>query len=1002
MHEREWAELGKIDYFLEQLARAVERGEVHRSSYDILAPRYLTRRAELVSVIDSHARRAAEATGVQEPAVVEAAPATAAARPTHPTRDTAAADPTAPAPVAATAVPRKRFSWTTALIITGAFLVINAAGLFVLAAWDVFGVAFQVLFLTTMTAAFYAAGMLVRKKLKQSVGGAALVVVGSALLLFDGWLLIDVFGLSGPWPWAAWLLLCSAVYWFTETRMAGGFFGVIGAAAQVVWWWLLGEGLGWDPLPRLAGIAVVAAVWTIAARRGHDSAPLASIARVLRYAGPVLMSLVLLGALAALGEDPASVPLAVFCLLVIAWAGTAVSESGELPRPLGAIAHTPLVLVALGALFQTSGWMVAALLAVGAVTAVAYETRRGGTAHGATAPLLAASALSVAAASAHAGVNWQVGLVAGVGAAFVIASNRIRRVRPSGSENTAGLGSGALLQPHRSLPIALSAGGHLVLIGATIALLPVLWAVPLSGGGFAMGDALTVSAFFGLWLAAALAGRSPLAAVGAILMSLLTLASILDVSNVLWDAPVLALPFVGLLFVWLLVRDQVERLTGLPAGPTAMLARTLTLVAVGAGLGIEAIVGDPSSATGAILLAAGAMWWFADRALTGERWALIPAAGLTVWAAGHLGWWYGGTDIAAITAAAAATAGVGVCVWLRERPGFAVIAPWSFVAAGLVALPAGAWNPAALAVAALLLAAAAALAVATSRLWWGLVGALALLTVSALAALAHFDPASWVTSLALVALGWACLLPMALDAGRRGGDATTITHALAVGGALSLLALIGLGAVSSGGATIGWADLYGHPLVFGLVAFGAYILLVAVRTGLELGFYLGVGVLLFALFVELDVLDARWVELYSTPAALYVAWCGYRWASRDGKRTVPMLADVSASVIALGVPFFAMLTPGIPVVDSWVHTLAAFGLALAGIALGVVLRVRAYFFAGIAAVVITALARTWDLLLLLWWLLLGIVGTAMIVVALARELREAMASGVRDLLDGWR
>jgi hypothetical protein len=37
-----------------------------------------------------------------------------------------------------------------------------------------------------------------------------------------------------------------------------------------------------------------------------------------------------------------------------------------------------------------------------------------------------------------------------------------------------------------------------------------------------------------------------------------------------------------------------------------------------------------------------------------------------------------------------------------------------------------------------------------------------------------------------------------------------------------------------------------------------------------------------------------------------------------------------------------------------------------------------------------------------WWLVLGVVGTGMIVVALARELRQAMAEGVRDLLDGWR
>jgi hypothetical protein len=62
-------ELGRIDYFLDQLARAVERGEVPLESYDRLAPRYLERREELVRILTIKAGGA-----VQQAAPTQAAP----------------------------------------------------------------------------------------------------------------------------------------------------------------------------------------------------------------------------------------------------------------------------------------------------------------------------------------------------------------------------------------------------------------------------------------------------------------------------------------------------------------------------------------------------------------------------------------------------------------------------------------------------------------------------------------------------------------------------------------------------------------------------------------------------------------------------------------------------------------------------------------------------------------------------------------------------------------
>ncbi|MDP2232906.1 MAG: hypothetical protein Q8K89_04665, partial [Actinomycetota bacterium] len=157
------------------------------------------------------------------------------------------------------------------------------------------GVVFKLAFLGTLTAAFYVVGEVVRTRLKLRAGGVALTVVGSAMLLFDGWIVIDGYGLTGYWPWAALLLVVSLVYWITEVRIAGGFFGVIGAAAQLAWWWMLGAGLGWSVAPRMAAWAVVAAIWLATSKRAARSAPLASLATVLRWGSPIAALVAVIG-----------------------------------------------------------------------------------------------------------------------------------------------------------------------------------------------------------------------------------------------------------------------------------------------------------------------------------------------------------------------------------------------------------------------------------------------------------------------------------------------------------------------------------------------------------------------------------------------------------------------------------------------------------------------------------------------------------------------------------
>ena len=134
---------------------------------------------------------------------------------------------------------REPVHWTTVLLFLGAFLVIIASGIFAAVVWDITGPGFKLAFLGALTVAFYVGGYLARTKYQLRAGGVALTVVASAMLLFDCWIVIDGFNLTGPYPWALAMLLCSAVYWLTEVWTGDRFYGVVGAAAQIGWWWLL-------------------------------------------------------------------------------------------------------------------------------------------------------------------------------------------------------------------------------------------------------------------------------------------------------------------------------------------------------------------------------------------------------------------------------------------------------------------------------------------------------------------------------------------------------------------------------------------------------------------------------------------------------------------------------------------------------------------------------------------------------------------------------------------
>ena len=229
-------------------------------------------------------------------------------------------------------------------------------------------------------------------------------------------------------------------------------------------------------------------------------------------------------------------------------------------------------------------------------------------------------------------------------------------------------------------------------------------------------------------------------------------------------------------------------------------------------------------------------------------------------------------------------------------------------------------------------------------------------------------------------------------------------RALAAAGAVSLLVLVTLGMWSTEGSfsAPAWAALSGHAFAVAVAALGVYSLAASASLDLDPTVYLGVGLLVLALWIELAEGAVTGVEWYSTSAGIYVAWCGYRWASLAPERNVPLITDLGAAWIILGMPAQAMLDSFLSPSASWSHTFWLFGLALVVLVLGVLLRVRVYFFAGVAALIFTSVVRSWTYLVTYWWVVLGVVGTAMIVVALRRERRDQMFSGMKDVLEGWR
>jgi len=121
-------------------------------------------------------------------------------------------------------------------------------------------------------------------------------------------------------------------------------------------------------------------------------------------------------------------------------------------------------------------------------------------------------------------------------------------------------------------------------------------------------------------------------------------------------------------------------------------------------------------------------------------------------------------------------------------------------------------------------------------------------------------------------------------------------------------------------------------------------------------------------------------------------------------RGVPPALDIGALLVGLGVPLAGALSGWGP--EAFAHTAWAIGLSLAFIAFGIGVRARAYLFGGTGALALVAAWRTMTYLAEFWWLVLGLIGMAMLVIALTWERQRMMLSEtqqrLRDGLEHWR
>lgn len=989
-HASKRAEVERIDFLLDELARAVERGEVHRASYDLMAPRYLARRAALVAEITGQPQVALRPDGGSAPGVppvggpgLTSSTSTSRSRP-------------GPRPV----------DWTTVLLFLGAFLVIVASAVFSVAVWGSLGTLSKFGLLAALTAGFYVAGWWARTRLKLSVGATALTAVASSMLLFDGWILIDGLRLAGPWPWAVLLFGCSLAYWYTEVRIASGFFGVIGAGAQVAWWWLLGAGLGVPAPVRLAGITVVALAWLIAAERGEGRVGIGSLARILRWAAPVTAA----GASAAMLADlvllsSADVRAVVSACVVsgasgtVAWRALSARPRERQARSIVAtLFQLPLFVAAWSAVSTEQRWWIVAVFIVAAVTYDLLGLAGRGVAFVVAGLSAELSAVLTGALVLDASAVTTIVAVATLGAVWALSARLLDRMAMDEHAH----------EHHARAAVACEIGAFALLAGASLA--SPLVALPLSDVALSRSDVLGYVGVLAAWWAAATIRPRGVTAFAGSLFSFATLAA---VESWAWPSPtpaLFALPLSALAGIWLMsARVLSSRYGATWAAVTRWSARvTLALTALLPLAAAPWIAGDPKTVGvfGAawdpvVLLLVVSVIATAD-AVTGSSRVAAAMAGvcsvLVAWAAAlpiadHMSG-AGTADVTALAVTGAALVVSVTSLWLR-RGEHERLAPWFAVASTttasvIVAMSLQPGRDVVVAAASLLLAAAWGVASACSSQWFAAAAGVALL-----GSVAALTPGSgeWTRTLAFGGLGLALSSVPLVHPFDRDGKASIAGSALALASAPAYVAAVTTAGIDT------------QPGVVALLMAAAGIAVSSASRRFEPGYHLAGAVCVLAIWSETSIVgDGLPGAVYALPLALYLSASGYLHVWLDRARRYPEALDVFAVIVGVAYPALVALQapPGSALADS----LAAVVMALIALGAGIALKVRWHFFGGVAGLAVVALYRSFSAIAAYWWLVLGLIGVAMLVIALTWQRQRAIAARTRASLErsfeGWR
>ncbi len=991
-HASKRAEVERIDFLLDELARAVERGEVHRASYDLMAPRYLARRAALV----------AEITGQPQ---VDFAPDVRSAPGVPPVGGPGSASSPS---TSRSRQGSKPVDWTTVLLFLGAFLVIVASAVFSVAVWGSLGTLSKFGLLAALTAGFYVAGWWARTRLRLSVGATALTAVASSMLLFDGWILIDGFRLTGPWPWAVLLFGCSLAYWYTEIRIASGFFGVIGAGAQVAWWWLLGSGLGVPAPVRIAGVSVVALLWLIAAERGEGRVGVGSLAHILRWAAPVVAtgaSAAMLADLVLLSSADAG---AVVSACVVSATSGAVAWRALSARPrerqarsiVATLLQLPLFVAAWSAAATQQRWWIVAVFVAAAVTYDLLGLTGRGVAFVVAGLSAELSAVLTGALVLDASAVTTIVAVATLGALWASSARLLDRSEMV--EHAQGR--------HSPAAAVCEVGAFALLTGASLALPVVTLALPLPHAALSRSDVLGyVGVLAAWWAAATIRPRGATAFAG----SLFSFATLAAVESWAWPAPtpgLFALPLAALAGTWLMsARLLSSRYGATWAALTRWSARvTLALTAL-LPLAIAPLVaGDPKTVGlfGAVwdpvvlLLVASAIAAtdaVSDlsrvvAALASVCFVLAASAAASPIADHIIG--VRSADVRVLVVAGAALAVSVTSLWLR-RGEHERLAPWFAVAATttasvLVAMPLQPGRDVVLAAASLLLAAAWGVASACSSQWFAGAAGVALL-----GSVAALTPGSgeWVGTLAFGGLGLALSSVAFVRPFHRDGKASTAGSALALASAPAYVAA----------ATFAGIDT--QPGVIALLMAAAGIAASSASRRFEPGYHLAGAVCVLAIWSETSIVDDGLPgAVYALPLSVYLSASGYLHVWLDQARRHPEALDVFAVFVGVAYPALIALQapPGLALADS----LAAVVMALIALGAGIALKVRWYFFGGVVGLAVVALYRSFSAIAAYWWLVLGLIGVAMLVIALTWQRQRALAARTRASLErsfeGWR